>query len=197
MASALGLSLVDPPVDWLPNLPEGIRGREVRLATLGEARYLKTRAFIKPAEEKSFDARIYADGSALPASDLLPETMPVLIQSIVEWEVELRCFVLSRRVMTLSPYWRKDRSARDENGLWIATDHELEEARAFCESVLQDPSVSVPDATVVDIGIATGHGWAVIESNAAYSSGIYGCDPASVLPVLLGACRRSLPDTIP
>ena len=197
MASALGLSLVDPPVDWLPTLPEEIRGREVRLSTLGEARSLETRAFIKPAEEKSFDARIYENGSALPASGLLPQSMPVLIQGIVGWEIELRCFVLNRQVLTLSPYWRRDRSARDENGVWIATDRELEEARAFCECVLRDPRVSVPNAVVVDVGIAKGHGWAVIESNAAYSSGIYGCDPASVLPVLLGACRRSLPDTLP
>jgi len=33
------------------------------------------------------------------------------------------------------------------------------------------------------------HGWAVIECNAAFASGIYGCDPVAVLPVLRRACQ--------
>ena len=65
---------------------------------------------------------------------------------------------------------------------------ELNEATEFCESVLRDPKVAIPDAVVLDVGVIRNHGWAVIECNAAFSAGIYGCDPTAVLPVLRRAC---------
>jgi hypothetical protein len=44
---------------------------------------------------------------------------------------------------------------------------------------------------VVDIGRISGRGWAVVEANAAWGSGIYGCNPAMVLPVLAWATCRT------
>ncbi|HNB74240.1 MAG TPA: hypothetical protein PLS70_24185 [Acidobacteriota bacterium] len=45
---------------------------------------------------------------------------------------------------------------------------------------------------VIDVGVISGKGWAVVEANAAFGSGIYGCDPAQVLPVLAEAsCHMS------
>jgi hypothetical protein len=38
------------------------------------------------------------------------------------------------------------------------------------------------------VGLITGRGWAIVEGNAAWGSGLYGCDPASVLPVVRRAC---------
>jgi len=147
------------------------------------------RAFIKPADEKCFDARVYSSGAELPAPGPLPEDLPVLVQEVVKWEVEFRCFVLERKVVTLSPYWRNGTLAKAEDGSWPATEEELGAAQDFCERVLADVSVEVPDAVVIDVGIIAGHGWAVIESNAAFSSGIYGCDPEKVLGVLRRASR--------
>ena len=37
----------------------------------------------------------------------------------------------------------------------------------------------------------TAHSTSVIDSNAAWGSGIYGCDPMLILPVLRRACLRA------
>ena len=50
--------------------------------------------------------------------------------------------------------------------------------------VLADPRVEFPRAVVLDVGVIAGRGWAVVEQNAAWGSGIYGCDPREVLEVL-------------
>jgi hypothetical protein len=66
---------------------------------------------------------------------------------------------------------------------------ELGEAIAFCKALLQDQTAAVPEAVAVDVGIIQNHGWAVVECNAAFGSGIYGCDPVEVLRVLRRACE--------
>jgi hypothetical protein len=189
VARTLGLELLEPADDWLARLPIQYSGRKVIFTTLAEARKVSDYAFIKPANEKRFDARVYKNGSELPAPGELPDDLPVLVQSIVPWQVEFRCFILDRKVLTVSPYCRENDRAQARDGSWPAKKAELIEARAFCESVLSDLSVPVPDAIVIDVGIIRNHGWAVIESNAASSSGIYGCDPAEALRVLRRACQ--------
>src|SRR6267378_7009356 len=44
-ARQLGLRLQEPPLDWLPRLPQRWRGREIRLTTLAEARKVTERSF--------------------------------------------------------------------------------------------------------------------------------------------------------
>jgi len=189
VAQTLGLKLQEPPLDWLPKLSANWRGRDVRLTTLAEARKTSTRAFIKPADGKCFDAKVYSSGADLPAPGPLPEDLAVLVQGVVKWTIEFRCFVLNRKVVSLSPYWRDGQLAKVEDGTWPASHEELKAAREFCERVLSDTSVLVPEAVVIDVGIIANHGWAVIESNAAFSSGMYGCDAENVLPLLLRACQ--------
>jgi len=191
VAQTLGLKLQEPSLDWLPKLAPIWRGRDVRLTTLAEARNTSVRAFIKPADEKCFDAKVYSSGAELPAPGPLPPNLAVLMQEIVEWKVEYRCFILNRKVVTLSPYWRDGRLAKTEDGTWPATEEELATANQFCEAVLADDSVEIPPAVVIDVGIMGNGNWAVIESNAAFSSGMYGCDAEKVLPLLLHACRAN------
>jgi hypothetical protein len=38
--------------------------------------------------------------------------------------------------------------------------------------------------SLVDVGKITGKGWAVIEANSVYSSGLYGCDAIEVIQVI-------------
>jgi ATP-grasp domain, R2K clade family 2 len=59
--------------------------------------------------------------------------------------------------------------------------------RAFVETILADDRIEIPAATVIDVGIIRGRGWAVVEQNAAWGSGLYGCDPLKVLEVLRSA----------
>lgn len=191
VAQTLGLNLLEPKVDWLARLSNKWRGREVRFTTLGAARKIVERAFIKPADEKYFDAKVYRSGAELPQVGPLPEELPVLVQEVVEWEMEFRCFILEGKVLTLSPYWRDGGLAQRADGSWLTSGSEYNEARRFCAAFLDDPAVEIPAAVVVDVGVIRGRGWAVIESNAAWASGIYGCEPTQVLRVLRGACLPS------
>src|SRR3989442_1197316 len=127
VAQTLNLRLVEPPLDWLPRLPKHWRGRDLPLTTLAHAPATRERAFIKPADEKCFDARVYESRAELPALGSLPEDLPVLVQEVVKWTVEYRCFVVDRTVATGSAYWRDGVLARAEDGTWIEREPELRE----------------------------------------------------------------------
>src|SRR5262249_49623979 len=102
----------------------------------------------------------------------------------VVFEVEYRCFIVERRAAALSPYIRGGEIARDADGAWDADTAEVAEARACVGALLGDPAVELPPAVVVDVGRMAGRGWGVVEANAAWASGLCGCDPAAVLAVL-------------
>ena len=61
---------------------------------------------------------------------------------------------------------------------------------AFAECALSAAHMTGNPSTysVVDIGLIKDNGWAVIESNQAWASGIYGCDPYGVLTVIQNTC---------
>jgi hypothetical protein len=187
---ALDLALLEAPAAWLPSLPERYSHRSIRLTALREAMALPDSWFVKPAEDKCFPAGVYASGADLPATvHALPESTPVLLSEPVKWEVEYRCFVLDRQVLTHSPYVRHGALAQAADGSWPALPGEQEDALAFAAAFLADPAVPLPTAVVIDVGRMAGRGWAVVESNGAWGSGLYGCDPARVLRVLARATR--------
>lgn len=179
LAEQFGLRLLEPAVDWLPRLPDEYRKRRVELSTLRAARERSEPAFVKPPNDKSFPARVYT-GLELP--DGYDEDAPVLVAEVVAWEVEYRCFVLDREPLARSVYLR-DGVLQRENG-FAAPAAELAAAEAFARTVLVDPRVELPRAAVLDVGVIAGRGWAVVEQNAAWGAGIYGCDPAAVLEVI-------------
>jgi hypothetical protein len=188
LAEQFGLRLLEPAADWLPRLPEELRKRQVSLMPLRAARQLSGPAFIKPPNDKSFPARVYT-GAELPEG--YDEETPVLVAEIVRWEAEFRCFVLDRRPRTISVYMR-DGELQRESG-FAASESELATAESVVCAVCADQRVDLPYATVVDVGIIAGRGWAVVEQNAAWGSGIYGCDPVAVLEVLRHAAVPAEP----
>ncbi len=179
LADQFGLRLLEPAIDWLPRLPEEYRKRRVSLMPLREARTLPEPAFIKPPNDKSFPAQVYT-GAELPTG--YDEDSPVLVAEVVVWEKEFRCFVLDRQPCTLSVYLRGGELQRETG--FEASDAELAEAEAVVRTVLADGRVDLPRSAVLDVGVIAGRGWAVVEQNAAWGSGIYGCDPVRVLEVL-------------
>lgn len=180
VAKKLSLKLLEPDEDWLVRLPLKYRKRDVRLSTLGDARRLTEPAFVKPPNEKLFPAQVYASGDQLPAD--YDDSMPVLIAEPVHFEVEYRCFVLDRQVKTMSPYLQHGRLAKLDD--FAAPNEEIEEASIFARQLLADDDVPLPRAVALDIGVIADRGWAVVELNAAWGSGIYGCDPSEVLAVI-------------
>lgn len=191
VAEPLGLVLLEPTYDWLPRLPIPYRKREVTLGTLGLARQLTSRAFVKPVDEKIFPARVYASGSEIePTLELAADT-PVLISEPVTWTLEVRAFVRDRTVADLSAYIRDGNIARSEAGEWPLSEQERAGATAFLGTLLSDPQVALPAAVVIDVGLIQGQGWAVVEANACWAAGICGCDPRALLPVMR---RASVPE---
>ena len=81
--------------------------------------------------------------------------------------------------------------ARDTKGNWITTQTEIDEALAFCLEVVSDARSESPPAYVLDVGYIESRGWAVIETNPVWASGIYGCDPTAVLSLLRRSCRTT------
>jgi hypothetical protein len=188
LAQDFGLQLLEPDENWLPQLPEEFRKRCIQLLPIQEARQLKQPAFIKPPNSKSFPAGVYR-GDEIPTG--YEGSSYVLAAEIVKWEKEFRCFILDRKPRTISVYLRDGELQRDCD--FVASDGELAEAMKMVQSVLDDPRVHLPKAAVVDIGVIAGRGWAVVEQNAAWGSGIYGCDPVEVLQVLRHAAVRTIP----
>ena len=57
--------------------------------------------------------------------------------------------------------------------------------------VLNHPDVSSPPAFALDVGIIRDRGWAVVECNECWASGIYACDPIRVFETLVSAAVHS------
>ncbi|RCS54013.1 DUF4343 domain-containing protein [Bremerella cremea] len=180
IAQAVGRHLLNVPEDWLTQLPEEHRKRNVSLTTLGDARTVKRPVFVKPPNDKSFAAEIYDSGRSLPKE--FDDDMAVLVADPVTWKDEFRCFCLEERVRTLSPYLRSGQHAKLSQ--YKATEAERTEVTVLVENVLKITSERTPRSVVIDVGQIQGKGWAVVEANAAWGSGIYGCDPNIVLDVL-------------
>ena len=180
LAAQLGVELLDPPEDWLPRLPREYRRREVAMATLGEARRRGEPAFVKPPNDKSFPAAVYAPAELPPD---FSDDMAVLIAEPVRFRSEFRGFVLDREIRTVSLYSKDGELATDEP----PTAEEEEQLGAWTRSFLADRSVGLPRACVLDVGWIEGRGWAVVELNAAWGAGLYRCDPGPALDVIHGA----------
>lgn len=179
VSEAFGLRVDEPDETWLVDLPMEYRQRSITLSTLGRARAILSPAFVKPPNDKSFPARVYA-GHEL--SQDFPDDTRVLIAEPVRWLKEFRCFILDRQVLAFSVYLR-DGVLQRECG-FVSSDDEDSEMLRFAASVLRDQRVQLPRAVVMDVGVIENRGWAVVELNSAWGAGIYGCNPADVLEVL-------------
>lgn len=186
IAKELSLRLVEPAIDWLVTLPFAYRKRDIRLSTLGEARGLQRPAFVKPPNEKLFMPTVFASGEDLPDYD---DAMPVLIAEPVEFEVEYRMFVLDRAIRAMSPYLRQGQLAAVDG--FEAPEEEFRAATEFGRMVVGDGSIELPRAVALDVGRITGRGWAVVEANSAWGSGIYGCEADEVLEVIRRAVEKT------
>ncbi|MBI3229101.1 MAG: ATP-grasp domain-containing protein [Burkholderiales bacterium] len=186
LAAELGISLLEPSEDWLTRLPYAYRQRQIHLSTLGDARRNPLPAFVKPPNDKSFPAQVYL-GTGLPQG--YDDAMSVLVSDIVHWEKEFRCFILQRKLVTFSIYSRDGHTQRDTG--FVSTEEEDRELIQFVNRLLEDETVPLPDATVVDVGVIAGRGWACVEKNAAWGAGMYGCEPRLVLEVIQHTVQKT------
>jgi hypothetical protein len=185
LATKLNHVVIEPTSDWLAHVAEAFTKRSITNMTLGEARTFDSPRFVKNADGmKAFEAKIYPSGAKLPTAELYPDNYEVIVSEPVVWEVEYRCFIRERALATLSVYLRDGELARTSDGQWLADADETYQAWEFCQALLDDHNLTIPPACVIDIGRIAGRGWAIVEANPAYGSGIYGCDPKQVLHVV-------------
>ncbi|MEM0997346.1 MAG: ATP-grasp domain-containing protein [Bacteroidota bacterium] len=180
---ALNLRFPTPPEDWLLRLPPEMVQRDIRAMSLAQARQLPERGFIKPADFKTFKAGVYPSGAALPDEEKVSGTEPVLVAEVVHWESEFRFFLRAGVARTGSVYFRNGITA-EEAGEWNCTAEEYRAAKSIAESAYAATAEHLPDCVVIDTGYIRGKGWAVIEANPIWGSGLYGSDPARVLETL-------------
>lgn len=190
IARRMELALLDPPDDFLTRLPYEYRKRWVHLTHLYDIHRERERAFFKPPNDKVFPAQVYESGLDIPSKHL-DLTCPVLVSEIVSFDAEVRCHVLDRQVVTAATYHKAA-------GLRVDT---TKGGAAWLKYILDDPAIELPSAVVVDVGLIPGRGWAVIEANQAYASGVYDeAEGKAVLPLLLrsaGPRVKVSPEDVP
>lgn len=61
----------------------------------------------------------------------------------------------------------------------------------FFKNFIQQHSETLPKAIVLDFGIIKAKGWALIEANPAWCSGLYNCDAEKALEVVVKSCIKN------
>ena len=189
IAQQMGWELKRNTFDWLAKLPIKYTKRKVEFMTLAEAKKITERKFIKPADDKCFDAKVYEPGTFNPAA-IIEDNYPTLVSDPVEFTMEYRCFVHEHMVSTWSNYIYHEHLADPK--YWDAVPANAEcLPHEFVQEMLHDYNKIETVPSVIDVGFLPGKGWAIIETNEAYASGLYGCDPVAAVQVMKAACRRT------
>lgn len=192
IAQQMGWELKQNSFDWLARVPQKFLKRQVDFMTLGEAKKLQKTKFIKPADDKVFEAKVYAPGE-LVTPDVVTDDTPTLVSDIVQFDLEYRCFVMHGYVMTWSNYICYEHMADPNywNMVPIMTGKtKLDRMMPYDFVTKLCREYIVTEASVVDVGRIPGKGWAIIESNQAWASGLYGCDPMQALRVMEKSCVK-------
>lgn len=113
----------------------------------------------------------------------LPPGVLIQLAPEVRFVTETRFFVAYGCITAYGPYringviWESEGWAEQRDGLH---DAEVQRMCSFVEEMLADPQVDVAPGCTIDVGILEDGTLAVVEANAAWSSGPYDCDPAGV-----------------
>jgi len=185
IAQQMGWKLHQNSFDWLARVPRHYLKRRVDFMTLAEAKKINVKKFIKPADDKCFDAKVYEAGEFQP-NELIAGDYPVLVSDVVQWDLEYRCFVKDNRVQTWSNYLFFGEVNDPKYQYMIPGDHIRPDH--FLNNLLKE--IDPVPGCVIDIGVIHDKGWAVIETNPIWASGIYHCDPSSVLDCMEGTVTK-------
>ncbi|MEJ5104769.1 ATP-grasp domain-containing protein [Chryseobacterium sp. MYb328] len=185
VAEQCNLILTKPKDNWLSEISEEFTHRKITYGQLGD--FLQERdIFIKCSDFKSFKAGVYHNLTDIKGFDTVDLNSNVFTSEIVEWELEVRCFVFNNEIKTYSSYWRNN--SFDTNPLSETEEHDMFE---FFNRFIQKYSSTLPNAIVLDFGIIKGKGWALIEANPAWCSGLYACDAEKALEVVVNSCIKN------
>ncbi len=180
-----GLTLMKPDDNWLSVISEEFTKRKISYGQLKD--YIdQENIFIKCSDFKSFKAGVYQKVTDIKGFDTVDLNSTVFTSEVVEWLLEVRCFVLHGEIKTYSSYWRND--TFDINPL---SEIEKKDLFLFFSLFIKQYASTLPTAIVLDFGIIKGKGWALIEANPAWCSGLYACDAEKALEVIVESCVKS------
>ncbi len=188
IAQQMGWELKCNTFDWLSRVPEEYLRRKVEFMTLGEAKKLTKRRFIKPADDKVFPAAVYSPGQLLTPEDV-PDSTPTLVSEVVQFDLEYRCFVNEGIVYTWSNYVCYENLADPRYWKMVPADTIMLPHELVNDLLIRHPELKTTPS-VIDVGRIPGKGYAIIETNPAWASGLYGCEPDLALLIMQLACQR-------
>jgi hypothetical protein len=189
--AGLAMSLCAPGQTWLSGLDSSLTGRSIETGTLGNMP-AETILYAKPAEAK-IKGLVSAKYTKQQIVDIyVAENVPD--ETILQWSPNIlninhehRFFVADGQVLAGSPYLI-DFIVYKEG----MTSPFTEVAKDFALDAIKELKDNQPPAYTLDVGRNEKTGeWLIIEANPAWSSGIYGCNPAGVVDVLDVACHAT------
>lgn len=184
VAEQCNLTLTKPYDDWLSKISKEFTKRKISYGKLKDF-VNEENIFIKCSDFKSFKAGVFDKVTDIKSFHTLDLDSMVFTSEVVEWELEVRCFVLNNEIKTHSSYWRNNEF--DTNPL---SEKEELDLYKFFDSFIHKYSSKVPKAIVLDFGIIKEKGWALIEANPAWCSGLYACDAVKALEVIVESCVK-------
>lgn len=185
----LSIPLTSPNSELLPNTPREHSGRRIGVVTvydtLNSMVEWPDNLWWKPATAKSDDFQAQQLNheeltDLLLTSNLPPDSILQYSEALPKIISEHRFFIADREIRTHSGYLKNEVVIYDGATF---TPEEIETATLKAEEVLQDESLELPRAFVMDIAV-TVEGAFVLEYNPAWCSGWYDCDIAEVLEVV-------------
>jgi len=185
VAEQCNLTLTKPDDNWLSKISEEFTKRKISYGQLKDFVH-EENIFIKCSDFKSFKAGVFDKVTDIKGFDTLDLESTVFTSEVVEWELEVRCFVFNNEIKTHSSYWRNN--AFDTDPL---SETEQKDLFEFFENFIKQYSETLPEAIVLDFGIIKGKGWALIEANPAWCSGLYACDAEKALEVIVESCVKN------
>jgi hypothetical protein len=173
VARKLELELISPADDLLLTIDSKWLKRRLFCRSLAEIESVSFPVFVKPLVPKLFRSAVYNSFQELAGECKGLETKTkLLFGEIVRFEAEARAFVAEQQILDCQIY----EGAGDLNG-----------AEEFIREFLQ--TVPLPVACVIDVGLVTGRGWAVVEANASWGAGLNGCHAERILPAIAAATK--------
>lgn len=185
VAEQCNLKLLKPDDNWLATVPFEYTLRNIKYDHFENIQNAKNK-FIKPIDFKFFPAGVYNSVDEIQGFETIDKTIEVFVSDVVTWTIEVRCFIINRKIQTWSTYIYnkeivlKDTMLREEEADMIT----------FVNKLIADETIDFSEAVVIDVGYIPNKGWALIEANPVWSSGVYACNPKKVIETIVKSCKK-------
>jgi hypothetical protein len=185
VAEQCNIQLLKPADDWLAKIPQKYTLRNIQYDRFENIQHVQNK-FIKPIDFKFFPAGVYTSVEEIQGYNTIDQHIEVFVSDVVTWTIEVRCFVIDRKVQTWSTYVYNNKIELRDTMLA----NEEAEMHIFLNEFLADTTIDLPEAVVIDVGYIPNQGWALIEANPVWSSGVYACDPKKVIQTIVKSCLK-------